>query len=84
VDRSGKGLGEQLLLARRLCEAGAAFVGIVWSGSGKRYGWDNHRGVFDFLRANLPELDHAAATFVEDLGHQRPPGRSPPRRAAHP
>ncbi len=70
VDRYGKGLGEQLLLARRLCEAGAAFVGVEWSGSGKRYGWDNHRGVFDFLRANLPELDHAVATFVEDVARR--------------
>lgn len=66
VDRYGKGLGEQLLLARRLCEAGAAFVGIEWAG-GRRFGWDNHRGVFDFLRANAPVLDHAVATFVEDV-----------------
>ncbi len=65
--RYGPGLGEQLLLARRLCEAGAAFVSIEWSGSGRRYGWDNHRGVFDFLRVNAPVLDHAVAAFVEDV-----------------
>jgi hypothetical protein len=70
VDRYGKGLGEQLLRARRLCEAGAGFVGIEWSGTGKRYGWDNHRGVFDFLRVNLPPLDHAVATFVEDVARR--------------
>lgn len=68
VDRYGSGLGEQLLLARRLCEAGAVFVTIEWSGSGgSRYGWDNHRGVFDFLRVNVPVLDHAVATFVDDV-----------------
>jgi hypothetical protein len=70
VDRYGPGLGEQLLTARRLCEAGAGFVTVEWSGSGKRYGWDNHRGVFAFLDRNLPELDHAVAAFVEDVAQR--------------
>jgi hypothetical protein len=70
VERYGPGLGEQMLLARRLCEAGAAFVTIEWSGTGKRYGWDNHRGVFDFLDKNLPVLDHAVATFVGDVAQR--------------
>ena len=70
VDRYGSGLGRQLLVARRLCEAGASFVGVEWSGTGKRYGWDNHRGVFEFLRGNVPELDHAVATFVEDVAQR--------------
>lgn len=70
VERYGPGLGEQLLLARRLCEAGAAFVTVEWSGTGKRYGWDNHRGVFDFLDRNLPVLDHAVATFVDDVAQR--------------
>jgi hypothetical protein len=70
VDRYGPGLGEQLLTARRLCEAGASFVTIEWSGTGKRYGWDNHRGVFDFLNANLPVLDHAVATLVDDVSQR--------------
>src|SRR5205085_660396 len=33
-------------------------------------GWDNHRGVFDFLDRNLPVLDHAVATFVDDVGQR--------------
>lgn len=70
VERYGEGLGRKLLLARRVCEAGAAFVTIEWSGRGTRYGWDNHRGVFDFLRFALPALDHAVATFIDDV-HQR-------------
>ncbi len=70
VERYGPGLGEQLLVARRLCEAGAAFVTIEWSGTGKRYGWDNHRGVFDFLDRNLPVLDHAVAAFVDDVAQR--------------
>jgi hypothetical protein len=70
VERYGPGLGQQMLTARRLCEAGTAFVTIEWSGNGKRYGWDNHRNVFKFLDANLPELDHAVATFVEDVAQR--------------
>src|SRR5205823_1137073 len=70
VERYGPGLGEQLLTARRLCEAGAAFVTVEWSGTGQRYGWDNHRGVFDFLKANVPVLDHAVATFVDDVAQR--------------
>jgi hypothetical protein len=66
VERYGPGLGEQLLLARRLCEAGAAFVSIEWTG-GKAFGWDNHRGVFEFLRDKVPVLDRAVAAFVEDV-----------------
>jgi hypothetical protein len=70
AEQYGPGLGEQLLLARRLCEAGAAFVTVEWSGSGRRYGWDNHRGVFEFLDRNLPQLDHAVATFVDDVAQR--------------
>src|SRR5205823_1785071 len=38
--------------------------------TGKRYGWDNHKGVFDFLKANVPVLDHAVATFVDDVAQR--------------
>jgi len=69
VERYGPGLGEQLLVARRLCEAGAAFVTVEWA-AGRRYGWDNHRGVFDFLRTNLPILDRAVAAFVDDVAQR--------------
>jgi hypothetical protein len=67
VERYGPGLGEQLLTARRLCEAGAAFVTIEWCGRDKPYGWDNHAGVFTFLDRHLPILDHAVSAFVEDV-----------------
>ncbi len=70
VDRYGPGLGEQLLIARRLCEAGAGFVSIEYSGRDLPYGWDNHRGVFTFLENNLPVLDHAVATFVDDVAQR--------------
>lgn len=67
LDRYGPGFGAQLLTARRLCEAGAAFVSIEWSGDGQRYGWDNHTRVFEFLPRNVPVLDHAVSAFVEDV-----------------
>lgn len=71
VARYGEGLGRELLLARRLCEAGTAFVTIEWSGhNGRRYGWDGHAGAFDFMSPNLPRLDHAVAAFVDDVAQR--------------
>lgn len=70
VNRYGPGLGAQLLTARRLCEAGAAFVSIEYSGDGRRYGWDNHSRIFEFLPRNVPALDHAVAAFVEDVSQR--------------
>ncbi|QDU19778.1 DUF1501 domain-containing protein [Urbifossiella limnaea] len=62
----GFSLGRQLLLARRLCEAGAGFVTVV------NANWDFH------ARRNIPNmpegmgvfgppLDHAVSAFLEDL-----------------
>jgi len=59
-------LGKQMLLARRLCEAGAGFVIVQNSG------WDMHDdgnncGVLEGFNMLGPEVDHAAATFLEDV-----------------
>lgn len=62
-------LGRQLLLARRLCEAGCGFVTVVDAG------WDLHG---DGNNPNTPEgmailgpqLDHAVAAFLDDV-HER-------------
>lgn len=59
-------LGRQLLLARRLCEAGCGFVTVVDAG------WDLHG---DVNNPNTPEgmailgpqLDHAVAAFLDDV-----------------
>ena len=59
-------LGRQLLLARRLCEAGCGFVTVVDSG------WDLHG---DVNNPNTPEgmailgpqVDHAVAAFLDDV-----------------
>jgi hypothetical protein len=62
----GFSLGRQLLLARRLCEAGAGFVTVV------NANWDFHarKGI-----PNIPEgmgvfgppLDHAVSAFLKDV-----------------
>jgi len=55
---------DQLLMARRVVEAGARFVTVA-------YGfWDTHGGNFRHLRQNLPVFDQGIATLVDDL-HQR-------------
>jgi hypothetical protein len=57
-------VGQACLLARRLVEAGVTFVTVV-HGS-----WDHHGQVFDGCRRQLPALDAALASLVEDL-HER-------------
>jgi uncharacterized protein (DUF1501 family) len=67
--RSSNLLGKQLLLARRLCEAGCGFVTVVDAG------WDMHSnnnsprnlGGMNWLG---PQVDHAVSAFLEDV-HQR-------------
>ncbi|HEV3079591.1 MAG TPA: DUF1501 domain-containing protein [Gemmataceae bacterium] len=60
-DRFGPGLGEQLLLARRLCEAGVGFVTIHHGG------WDMHGQIADNMKQLAPQVDHAVAALVDDL-----------------
>lgn len=61
VQRYGPGLGQNLLLARRLCEAGCGFVTVNYGG------WDNHGQLQQAMDRRCPQLDHAIATFVEDV-----------------
>jgi hypothetical protein len=60
-DRYGPGLGQELLLARRLCEAGAGFVTI-----NNGY-WDFHDGLIPGCNNLCPPLDHVVSTFMEDV-----------------
>jgi hypothetical protein len=65
-DRYGRNkLGQRLMLARRLVEAGVRFVTIS-----EPVGWDTHEGNFRRLRENLPVVDLAVSTLIEDL-HNR-------------
>lgn len=59
-------LGKQMLLARRLCEAGCGFVTV------SDCGWDMHaNGNSPKKMANLDpmarQVDHAVAAFIEDV-----------------
>jgi hypothetical protein len=60
-DRYGKNLGQQLLLARRLCEAGVGFVTLHFGG------WDMHGQIEQGMKNLGPKVDQAVATFLEDL-----------------
>jgi len=53
-------LGRQMLMARRLCEAGVGFVTIHYGG------WDMHGQIAQSMRNLAPQLDHAVSAFVQD------------------
>jgi uncharacterized protein (DUF1501 family) len=58
-------LGQQVLLARRLIEAGVQFVTVT------NGGWDTHANNFKSLKDKLlPPLDRAYAALLQDL-HER-------------
>ncbi|HIE99699.1 MAG TPA: DUF1501 domain-containing protein [Planctomycetes bacterium] len=59
-------LGKQMLLARRLCEAGCGFVTVTCGG------WDMHGGGKEFTMADglatlTPAVDKAVSAFIEDV-----------------
>ncbi|MBI4607296.1 MAG: DUF1501 domain-containing protein [Planctomycetes bacterium] len=63
-------LGQSMLLARRLIEAGVRLVTVC---AGRRYcqAWDTHRQHFPLMRRSLlPMTDRAFSALLEDL-HQR-------------
>jgi hypothetical protein len=59
-DHYGPNLGEQMLQARRLCEAGVGFVTIHFGG------WDMHGQIEAGMKNLGPQVDRAVAAFVED------------------
>jgi len=59
-DKYGSGLGEQMMMARRLCEAGVGFVTIHYGG------WDMHGNIKDGMSRLGPEVDRAVSAFVSD------------------
>ena len=58
-------LGKQMLLARRLCEAGCRFITVTCAG------WDMHGGhefaITDGMPILGPAVDRAVSTFLEDV-----------------
>ena len=59
--RYGKGLGEQLLLARRLTGAGSRFVNIQYGG------WDMHGKIQNAMNRRSPQMDQGLSALIEDL-----------------
>ncbi len=53
--------GKMFLTARRLIEAGVRVVGFNWGS------WDTHSNNFNHLRGQLPRLDRALHSLLEDL-----------------
>lgn len=61
-ERYGKtNIGNQLLLARRLCEAGCGFVTINYGG------WDMHSDIRRSMDRLSKPLDQALSTFLDDI-----------------
>ncbi len=61
-DRYGRTTaGQRLLMARRLVEAGVRFVSVTYGG------WDMHTRITDGFRREMPPLDQALATLIQDL-----------------
>ncbi|MBI1830226.1 MAG: DUF1501 domain-containing protein [Planctomycetes bacterium] len=58
------GLARQMLLARRLCEAGVGFVTLQYGG------WDMHGNIAQSMRQTAPALDQAVAAFVQDINQR--------------
>ena len=72
-DKYGDGYGREVLVARRLVEAGVGFVSVRIPGSGegtKAYDWDDHAVNWDMLgamNARLPKYDHVVSTLIQDI-----------------
>jgi hypothetical protein len=57
-------LAQQMLAARRLVESGCSFVTVSYGG------WDMHTQLERGMRQRGPAVDHAVATFLDDLWYR--------------
>lgn len=64
---NAKSLGKLLLLARRLCEAGAGFVTVTTNFVWDMHADENNAPCAEGMRYTGPPLDHAVSALVEDL-----------------
>jgi len=55
------GIGDQMLLARRLARFGTKFITVNYGG------WDMHGNIKAALESKVPPLDKALAAFVKDI-----------------
>lgn len=67
-DRYGRHLfGQSALMGRRMLEAGARFVTVLWD-CPDGFSWDSHRNSHDVGQHLLPGLDQTLSALLEDLG----------------
>ncbi|MSU77934.1 MAG: DUF1501 domain-containing protein [Gemmataceae bacterium] len=65
--------GQELLVARRLVEAGVRFVSVCDRGNGPgsaAHNWDDHAvnwDMFTAMDARMPRYDHVVTTLIDDL-----------------
>ncbi len=57
-------VGRQLILARRLVEAGVRLVTVMYGGT---QGWDNHQRIKEAVSDGMPAFDQAFAGLITDL-----------------
>ena len=60
-------VGQGMLMARRLVEAGVRFVTIQGYVDTGIYAWDHHWGIFPHLDIQLPIYDNSYAALLNDL-----------------
>jgi uncharacterized protein (DUF1501 family) len=66
-DRYGRHLfGQAMLMGRRMVEAGARFVTVLWDCT-DGYSWDSHIHSHDVKKYLLPGLDQSLSALLEDL-----------------
>jgi hypothetical protein len=58
--------GQSLLMGRRMVEAGARFVTVLWDAP-NGYGWDSHVHSDDIRQHHLPGLDQSLSALLADL-----------------
>lgn len=64
-DRYGRNfLGQAMLIARRLVQAGVPYITINCPG------WDSHKKHFETMKQKTAEMDQAFATLLEDLSEK--------------
>jgi len=67
-DRYGRNIvGQSVLLARRLVEAGVRYVNVNIGSQENEWYWDDHKDVFGGHRKRLAPFDAAFSALVEDL-----------------
>ena len=66
-DRYGRHLfGQSVLMGRRMLEAGARFVTVLWDAP-DGYSWDSHRNSDDVRKHLVPGVDQSLSALLEDL-----------------